>query len=111
MKVTYSVGRAIVEGEGEGVKECFDQLAGAAEIFGIQQCGCCDSREVVPETRENKGFTFRAFKCLSCGASIDLGTRRSDGQLFPKFRAEGTKNGWKKWQSSNPASDSDDSPF
>lgn len=106
MKVTFSVGRAIIEGEGEGTKECFAQLAGAAEVFGIQKCGACDSREVVPVTRNHKGYDFYEWKCLACGASMGMGQRKSDGQLFPK-----EKEGWKKWSNTNPSNDSDDTPF
>ena len=106
MKVTFSVGRAIIEADGEGTKDCFDQLSAAAEIFGVSQCGLCESREIVPITREYKGYTFHEWKCTSCGASLGLGSRKSDGQLFPK-----TKEGWKKWSNTNPADDSNEEPF
>jgi hypothetical protein len=108
VKITLSVGRSIIEAEGADTKECFAQLAQSGEIFGINKCGLCDSHDVVPVVRESKGYTFYEWKCTSpsCGASLSLGQRKSDGCLFPK-----TREGWKKWANTNPADDSGDDPF
>jgi hypothetical protein len=102
MKVTYKTDSISIEVDGADTKSCFDQLAGAVEIFSHKACGACDSTNTVPVVRENQGNVFREVRCLDCGASLAFGQRRTDGALYPRRRdKEGNylnHNGWTKFR-------------
>ena len=102
MKVRYKTDKCEVEVEGAGVKECFAELAGAIEVFGMSTCGACDSTLTAPSVREVDGNKYYSIHCLSCGAEMNFGQRRQDGALFPRRKdKEGRplpSNGWTKWQ-------------
>ena len=101
MKIRYKTERIEVEVEGKDTKDCFTQLAGAVEVFGVSVCGGCDSTNTYPVTRENKGNHFFEQKCTDCGSSLSFGQRKIDGALYPRRRdADGNTigtNGWSKW--------------
>lgn len=101
MKIRYKTDRIEVEVEGKDTKDCFSQLAGAVEVFGIGVCGECDSTNTYPVTRENKGNHFYEVRCADCGCSLSFGQRKIDGALYPRRRdADGNaigSSGWTKW--------------
>ena len=101
MKIRYKADKCEIEVEGKDTKACFDEIAGAIEVFGATTCGGCDSTNTVPVVRENKGVQFREMRCVDCGCTMAFGQRKTDGALFPRRRdAEGQTvgtNGWSKW--------------
>jgi Zn ribbon nucleic-acid-binding protein len=111
MKIRYKTAKCEIEVDGDDTKACFDEIAGAIEVFGTATCGACDSTNTMPVVRENKGVQFREMKCIDCGCSLGFGQRKSDGALFPKRTRDGQylpHGGWQKWQpkeSSNAAFD------
>lgn len=115
MKVTHKSadGRLSVEVEGTDTKAIFDELAGAQEVFGISVCGACDSKNVHFQVRQVQGNTYRAVKCADCGCELNFGTRKADGQIYPRRKdKEGNwldNSGWVKW-TGKPAGDEDE-PF
>ena len=106
IKTQWIVGKAVIEAEGEDVKDVFGKLAESAEVFGHQECGMCGSSDVFPQVRHNKGFSFYAMKCSKCGAEMNYGQRREDGHLFPKNHGE-----WSKWGNGNDGGDDEGTPF
>jgi Zn ribbon nucleic-acid-binding protein len=110
MKIRWKTDRIEIEVDGADTKDCFAELAGAIEVFGVSTCGACDSTNTVPVTRENKGNHFYEVRCVDCGCSIGFGQRKSDGALYPRRKDQdgnliGT-NGWSKWSKREV-----DSPF
>ena len=115
MKITHKSvdGRLSVEVEGNDMKAMFDELAGAQEVFGVSVCGACDSKNVFFQVRHVQGNTYRAIRCADCGCELNYGTRKADGQMYPRRKdKEGNyldSNGWTKW---NPkAVVEEDEPF
>jgi Zn ribbon nucleic-acid-binding protein len=109
MKVRFKTDRVEIEVEGDDTKACFDEMAGAVEVFGANNtCGACGSTNTVPVLRENKGVHFREHRCMDCGSSLGFGQRKSDGALFPKRTRDGEYlpgNGWVKWSPKATAAD------
>jgi DNA-directed RNA polymerase subunit RPC12/RpoP len=112
MKAQMSFGEITVEVEGDA-KECFTDIAKAAEVFGQTKCGACGSEHVTPVVRDIEGNTYYEMRCNECGHVLGFGQRRQDGALFPR-RKKGDewlpKRGWIDPRQKAAAS-SDDSPF
>jgi hypothetical protein len=116
MKVTHtsSDGRLAVEVEGNDIKAIFDELAGAQEVFGVSVCGACDSKNLHFQVRQVQGNTYRAVKCSDCGCELNFGTRKADGQIYPRRKDKDgnwlDNNGWTKYSGKPHTEDADD-PF
>jgi hypothetical protein len=87
MQVKMIFGVVHVEASGDA-KECFRELASAAEVFGQSECGKCKSKNVLPSVREIDGNTYYEMKCNSCGCCLGFGQRKADGALFPRKRKD-----------------------
>lgn len=98
MKVQYKVGpKAIVEAEGETVKQVFERLGDLAACFGAaHKCGCCGSGEIVPAVKRPQNYTYYSLRCLACGAELNFGQTREGERLFAK--TDKGKNGWEVYQ-------------
>ncbi len=111
MKVMYRAGAATIEVEGRDTKDCFAQIAAAAEVFGHEECGACGSHDIRPQVRERDGNHYYEIKCGKCGAEFAFGQKRADGSLFPRRRDKDgnwlPNHGWVKWQ----GKPSEDQPF
>jgi hypothetical protein len=96
MKASMSFGQVTIESEGD-TKECFTELAKAAEVFGQSKCGACGSEDVTPVVREIDGNTYYEMRCNQCSHCLGFGQRRQDGALFPR-RKKGeewlSQRGW-----------------
>jgi predicted metal-binding protein len=120
MRVTHKSadGRLSVEVEGNDTKAIFDELAGAQEVFGVSTCGACDSKNVHFQVRQVQGNTYRAVRCADCGCELNFGTRKADGQIYPRRKDPKTQDwlpnsGWTKWTGARQSDDADDAddPF
>jgi predicted metal-binding protein len=117
MKVTHNSadGRLSVQVEGSDIKAIFDELAGAQEVFGVSTCGACDSKNVHFQVRQVQGNTYRAVRCADCGCELNFGTRKADGQIYPRRKDKDSNwlenNGWTKWNPSKAVADDQDDPF
>lgn len=117
MKARMDCGKVMVEVEGDA-KECFAELAKAAEVFGQNKCGACGSEDTVPVVREVEGNHYYEMRCTQCGHCLGFGQRRQDGALFPR-RKKGEewlpKRGWvdvrQKQHTSAPSGGDDTTPF
>ena len=101
MIVRYKTAKCDIEVSGDDTKACFDEIAGAIEVFGSQTCGACDSTNTVPVVRDSKGNKYYEMRCVDCGAALGFGQRKSVGALFPRRTKDGSYlpgNGWTKWQ-------------
>lgn len=87
MRATMVFGTIRIECDGDA-KECFTELAAAAEVFGNDTCGKCKSKSVVPVAREVDGNHYYEMKCQSCGHALGFGQRKADGALFPRRRKD-----------------------
>ena len=83
MKAAMVFGSVTITAEGDA-KECFTELASAAEVFGQAACGSCGSELVVPVVREVDGNTYYEMRCQSCGCTLGFGQRKQDGKLYPR---------------------------
>ena len=83
MKASMIFGGMTVTAEGDS-KECFTELASAAEVFGQHVCGACGSEQTVPVVRELDGNTYYEMKCNSCGCTLGFGQTKVGGRLFPR---------------------------
>ena len=117
MKVTHTSadGRLAVEVDGSDIKVIFDELAGAQEVFGVSTCGACDSKNVHFQVRQVQGNTYRAVRCADCGCELNFGTRKADGQIYPRRKDKDgnwlENNGWTKWNPSKAVAEDQDDPF
>lgn len=117
MKVTHKSadGRLSIEVDGNDTKVIFDELAGAQEIFGVSTCGACDSKNVHFQVRQVQGNTYRAVRCADCGCELNFGTRKADGQIYPRRKDKDgnwlDNSGWTKWNPSKAAAEDQDDPF
>ncbi len=84
MKVRMNFGSVQIEADGSDTKDCFAQLAGAAEVFGQNRCKNCDSENVVPVVREVDGNTYYEMRCQECGCTLGFGQTKQGGKLFPR---------------------------
>jgi hypothetical protein len=115
MKAAMIFGGVTVTAEGDA-KECFTELASAAEVFGNQACGACGSELIVPSVREVDGNTYYEMRCQSCGSVLGFGQRKIDGRLYPRRKDKDgnwlENRGWQKFSRKNTvAASSDDNPF
>lgn len=103
MKVQLKVGaKAVVEAEGESIKQVFERVAALAGVFACaDKCGACGGSDIIPQVREPQGYTYFELQCLGCGARLQFGQNKEGGGLFPK-RDKG-KNGWDVYQRQAPA--------
>jgi hypothetical protein len=88
VKVQVTVNaRTIVEVEGETVKDVFDELAGAEEVFAIDQCGLCGTAGVRHVVRHVDKYSYYEAHCTNaeCRARFAFGQSRDvPGGLFPQ---------------------------
>jgi hypothetical protein len=112
MKASMVLGSVTITAEGDA-KECFTELASAAEVFGQASCGSCGSELVVPVVREVDGNTYYEMRCQSCGCTLGFGQRKIDGKLYPRRKSkEGDwlpNRGWADHR--QKATASSESPF
>lgn len=112
MKVSYQMAKGEVIVEGGDVKECFEELAHAVEVFGHSQCGACESMNVVPSVREAQGNTYYEVRCQDCGAALSFGQTRVGNRLYPRRKDKSGNylpgNGWTKWQGAAKSASHDD---
>lgn len=101
MRITQMFGTLRVECEGD-LKECFIELSSAAEVFGQDTCGNCNSKNLVPSAREHDGNQFFEMRCSNCGCCLGFGQRKQDGKLFPRRKGKDGEwlacNGWIDWR-------------
>ena len=83
MKASMIFGGMTVTAEGDS-KECFTELAAAAEVFGQHVCGACGSEHTIPVVREVDGNTYYEMRCQKCGCTLGFGQRKADGALYPR---------------------------
>lgn len=115
MKVTYYPNQLFsVEAEGASHKEVFTQLAGLSEVFSVDQCGCCKSKDLRPIVRDVQNVKHYELRCSKCGAKLAYGQSKDGQTLYPRKRAhkqhelvtsgklqEGDHlpdGGWVRWQ-------------
>ena len=95
----------IIKVDAETVKEAFEQLARASEIFGINSCGACGAKFVRHIVRNVDDYTFYELKCLNqdCRARLAFGQSKSPkGGLFPSRKDKDgnwkKNDGWEIWK-------------
>lgn len=102
MRLTYKTDRSELTVEGGDVKEVFEEMAAAQEVFSNSVCGACDSHNTRLSVREVDGNRYYACKCSDCGAELAFGQKRDGGTLFPKKKDKDgnwlSGNGWVKYQ-------------
>jgi hypothetical protein len=98
VKASFKVGpKAVVEAEGETVKQVFERLGDLAACLGADdKCGCCGSDKIVPSVTRPQSYVYYSLKCLACEAQLTFGQTKEGERLFPK-RDKG-KNGWEVYQ-------------
>ena len=74
-------------------------VAAYAEVFGIRECGECQSGAVRVFHRTAKGYSYYGVLCDACGAQFDFGQHREGETLFRK-----ADKGWYHWTASNAGS-------
>lgn len=86
MKVVYEVKPgAVIEVDGlRDTKQAFQFLAHANEIFGVKQCGQCDSPNLKLQHRQPKGYDFYSVKCKDCHYELEFGQTKEGNKLYPK---------------------------
>lgn len=76
-----------VEVEGETQIELFEAAYHAAEVFGEEKCGLCDSVDIKPVVRTvtqgKKEFKYCEFHCKKCGGRLTLSQNMDGGTLYP----------------------------
>lgn len=94
--------RVTLESDCADLRDAFEFLADATEIFSHERCGACQGQHLRPEVRHHDSFKFYTLKCMDCGAGLNFGQRREDGGLFPKRKdAAGNwleNGGWTVYQ-------------
>jgi hypothetical protein len=113
MKVKMNLGSTQIEADGTDTKDCFSQLANAAEVFSHSRCKACDSDNVIPVTREVDGNTYYEMRCLACGCTLSFGQTRQGGKLFPRRKDKSDNwlpnGGWVDFR--NKAAANNEQPF
>ena len=102
MKASMVLGSVTITAEGDA-KECFTELASAAEVFGQASCGSCGSELVVPVVREVDGNTYYEMRCQSCGCTLGFGQRKIDGKLYPPSQEQGRRLDAQPWVGRPPS--------
>lgn len=97
------------EFEAADTRDIVEHLSKLDNVFGTDNiCGMCQStniRWVVQEhTKNGETNTYREKRC-ECKARLKYGSRRVDGELFPRKKdAQGRvidHDGWERWEGSN----------
>ena len=85
-QIRLQANRVVIEVEAATQKELFAALAGAEEVFGVEQCGLCGSRNPRFLTRHQSGFVFYEMVCANseCRARLELGQSTDLKTLFPR---------------------------
>jgi len=98
MKAQFKVSvKAIVEAEGETVKQVFERLGDLAACLGAaEKCGCCGSASIVPHVKRPQNYTYYSLLCQACGAELAFGQTREGERLFAK--TDKGKGGWEVYQ-------------
>lgn len=88
MKITYTTpnGRLTSEVEVATGKSAFEIVAAIQELFEVDACGCCQSKNIRHEVREIKNNKYYKMLCKDCGATLDFGQHRDNKGLFIKWR-------------------------
>ena len=102
MDVTYTSenGRLRFTLDAETAKDAFQQVANLQELFELECCGLCGTKDPRLGHRKHQDYDFFELQCSSanCGATLGFGQRKEDGQLFPRRRdssgADMPNNGW-----------------
>lgn len=126
MKAILQLPRIAVEVEGGTQKEVFAEMARAAEIFGEETCGQCDSPNIKPVCRvvgEGKAtFTYYEWHCKACFARLSLGQSQDGESLFPKRKLDsqgkpdnekgtyGPHRGWTHYKGDKAGAEGDGKP-
>lgn len=106
MKVRYKVNDKLeLESEAPDQKGVFAFLASVSEIFGINQCGKCKSKDIRPVVRTaakgKQTFEFFEYHCSACQSRLAFGQLSDGTGLFPKRKDEDGKwienGGWTKF--------------
>jgi hypothetical protein len=72
------------------MKAAFRFLAAADEVFGIRQCGNCESENLrmkhrTAKTQDGRPCDYYSIECRDCGHEFKFGQKQAPGQpLFPK---------------------------
>lgn len=116
MKIVSKSERFNIEVEGSDVKDCFDELANAVEVFGGNSvCGACESHNTTPSVREKDGNVYREIKCLDCQSALGLGQTKVGNKLYPRRKGKDGSylphNGWVKWQAKQASTAAFDDAF
>ena len=118
MKATlrYNAGNGFwVEVEAEGVKDAIKVMSQYLEVFGVQECGKCQSKAIVCQhSQDGEGHDYYKLRCTACGALLDFGQHRSGGTLFVKRKdKEGMwlpDGGWYHYNKRKPEPDESQIP-
>ena len=86
MKLTHKSDRMEIEVEGPDVKEAFEAMAHAQEVFLNTHCGACDSDNTRLVCRKNGKYTFYEIRCMECGCSLSQ-ERSNDAAIYPSVTA------------------------
>lgn len=102
MKITYQLKNGItIEADGKNQRDIFDQLSSLQSVFGISNCGKCNSDDIKFVTKKVDKFTFREAHCNKCYAKLSFGTHQdADQTLFPKIAKDDKflpDKGWLKF--------------
>ena len=74
--------------------EAFAFIASCQELFDYHPCGLCKSGDVIFQHMVIDENEYHKWKCLKCGATLDMGHKKSPkGDMWPKI-----KEGWTKWE-------------
>ncbi len=113
MKAVLRTPFVTFEIEGNTPKELFKHLAETQEVFGEQQCGLCEGKNLRFAVRTVGKFTYHELVCndTACQGKLTFGQNNDDtGRLFPvrklmkdskPDREKGTygkHNGWTKYR-------------
>lgn len=93
--------------------EMFAQAAALNEVFGINQCEACKSKNIRPRVRVvekgKKTYTYYEYVCSDCYARLSLGQHQTGGTMFPKRKdKDGNPLENKGWVKYNPNAKDDD---
>lgn len=95
--------------------QAFEFLSYADSVFGVKQCGNCDSTNVRFSHRQPQGYDYYSVVCQDCGHELKFGQQKDSKRLFPKGWEppynEDDKPDRKANESNEDESGGDDIPF
>lgn len=114
MKVEYKASELFtVTAEGNTHTELWSNLAGLAEVFGVEKCGMCGSHELLPIKRVVDDVSHYELTCKKCRARLTLAQNKTGSSLYPRRKYHKLQsevqagrakvddyipnNGWEKW--------------